>query len=106
MYFFAVFRRYGVFTPSRNLKTILSPEGEWRITLYQSFRRDPGPVDGEDGAVYLGAITLNKALYTSFDRIQYKFGVDHAGRIVGRFYEVDADNEQVLREEIEISIGG
>jgi len=98
--------KYGVFTPLKSLRTILSPEGEWKISLYQSFTPEPSSIDGEEGAVYLGTIPLDRTLYQDFERILYKFGVDESGRIVGRFFEADEDNETVLREEKEILIGG
>lgn len=98
--------KYGVFSPSRNLNAIVRPDGEWRIPLYQSFDREQISITGEKGAVYLGSVVLDQEKYQEFDRIQYKFGVDGSGRIVGRFYEVDTDNVLLLREEKEILIGG
>lgn len=98
-------QKYNVFTPYRQLKDI-SEEENWKVVLYQSFKADSSSIYGKEGAVYLGTISLEQELYGDFYSILYKFGVNRSGKIVGRFFELNEENEPELIEEKEIVIGG
>lgn len=99
-------QKYDTFTPYRPLKEIITEKEPWKIVLYQSFKTDHVSISGKEGAVYLGAITLQQELYEEFDHILYKFGINKSGKIVGRFFEINKENDIIPVEEKEIRIGG
>lgn len=99
-------QKYGIFTPFRKLADIVDlQENTWKVVLYQSFVDDNSRIDGEEGAVYFGNITLNRDLYSCYEGVLYKFGVTEKGNVAGQFYGVNENSEPVLIEEIDI-LGG
>lgn len=100
------YQKYDIFTPLRRLKDIVEEDEPWKVALYQHFAADQVSIGGEAGAVYLGSLTLAPGLYEDFDRVMYKFGVNRSGKIVGRFFNINKENDPVPAEEKEIVIGG
>lgn len=99
-------QKYEIFTPYHQLKEIVTEKEPWKIVLYQSFKTDRVSINGREGAVYLGTINLQQELYKDFDHILYKFGINKSGKIVGRFFETNEENDIIPVEEKEIRIGG
>ena len=99
-------QKYGVMSPYRNIDREELEKRNWHIELYQAFNCEDVKIKGEDGAVYMGEIELDSALYNEADTILYKFGVNRKGVIVGQFSITDKDNNIQLVEEKVIQIGG
>ncbi len=94
-------QKYGFFSPLKSLSTLLSDYDDLSVPVYQSFTEttELNTDNSEVGAVYVGTVNLKKELYEGYEDILFKFGVNHQGIIVGRFYGYTQNNEPELVEE-------